>query len=62
MKRTGINMEKVVKGLIIGAGTLAGMALSAFIGTKDETPATDEIVTDPVSVEDTPAEDVSTGE
>lgn len=37
MKENGKLTEKIVKGIIIAGGTLIGMAVSAFIKTKDET-------------------------
>lgn len=44
--------EKIVKGLIVAGGTLIGMAVSAFIRTKEEP---DEIVVD-VDGAEVPAE------
>lgn len=55
MRRSGINLEKIVKwGCIIGGGILS--IIGTMITSKPEELPADAIETEPVSVEDTPAE------
>lgn len=47
--------EKIVKGIVIGVGTLIGTVVSAFITTKPDP----VIESEDYGVQDTPAEDMS---
>lgn len=60
MKENGKLTEKIVKGLIVAGGTLIGMAVSAFVKTKEE-PSDDEVTSAEVPAENEVIEEVTEG-
>lgn len=61
MKENGKLTEKIVKGLIIAGGTLIGMAVSAFVKTKEDPVDDSEVTSTEVPAENEVTEEVTEG-